>query len=348
MAKKSTLLTKLKLSELSLVDKGANQFASITISKRFVENPVAVEIKKYYSEYEVPKEAMDFKAVLDENTKHKKLYAARDELYPLFNALNASITSIATDTKISDTDRTSKIDESVSNFLSAVKGVLPEVDDELQKMFEEINAGTSTGSNPTVEDTMATEIEKKLAEVEKALTEKTEALAKAEKTMADLKAEEEKKAKEDELKKSDETVEIAGQTIRKSAVGAETFAVMKSQAEEIKKANERISKAEEAAEMAKLEKRASEEFAFIPGTDAEKASLLKFLGSDAEKGKAVEALLKSLNDKNEPNFKSVGVNKTADSAVAQEAKIAEIQKRDNISKSAAMEKAVSEAPELFK
>lgn len=346
MTKKSTLLTKLKLSELSLVDKGANQHATVTIIKRLIENPVSTEIKKYYSEYE-PSKAIDFTSVLEAREKDNKLYEAREKLYPFFSALNTSISSITTDTSLSDTDRTSKIDESVSNFLSAVKGVLPEVDDELQKMFEEINAGTSGNQKPDG-DKMSDELSKKLAEVEKALAEKTEALAKAEKTMADLKAEEEKKLKEAELKKSDETVEIAGQTIRKSVVGAETFAVMKSQAEEIKKANERITKAEEAAELAKLEKRASEEFAFIPGTDAEKASLLKFIGSDADKGKTLEALLKSLNEKNEPNFKSVGVNKTSDSAVTQNAKIAEIQKRDNISKAAAMEKAVVEAPELFK
>lgn len=332
-------LSNIVIDEVAFCKKGMNQHAKITLFK--AAPSAAVTISKYYSSYSPPQEAMDFKQVLDANEKHKKLYNAREELYPIFEALSASIASIITDTSLSDSTRSTKIDESVNNFLSAVKGVIPDVDEELQKMFEDISAGVLSGNNPDG-DKMSEEVTKKLEAVEKALAEKTALLEKAEKDIADMKAADEKKKKDEELSKSDETLVVEGQKISKAAVGESQFAVFKAM-------NEKLAKAENDAHLARLEKRAQDEFAHLPGTDAEKAAVLKAVGGLDEASKAyVESVLKSAEEKNSVAFKEIGVKKAVEGDAAKMAKVNEIAKRDNISMSKAMEKAAAEAPELFK
>jgi hypothetical protein len=334
-------LSNIQISEVSFCKKGMNQHAKISLFKSV--DPLKVEVNKYYSEYSPPDSAMDFKSILEANRKQKRLYDAREELYPLFNALTASVSSITTDTSISDSERQVKIDDSVNNFLSAVKLAIPDVEEELQKMFEDLNAGILSGANPDGEK-MSEEVNKKLAEVEKALAEKTEALVKAEKTVDELKAAAEKKKKEAEVAKSDEVLVVGEQKISKAAVGDEQFAVFKAM-------NERVAKAEEAAEFARLEKRASDEFAHLPGTDAEKARVLKAVSALSEdSAKYVESILKSVEEVNKKAFVTKGVAGAleVEASVAKEAKISEIMKRDNLPKGAAMEKAVVESPELFK
>lgn len=87
---------------------------------------------------------------------------------------------------------------------------------------------------------------------------------------------EERKKKMMMSKRDDETIEVAGQTISKSVVGDQMFAIMKAQDAQLKANQEAIAKAQEAAEMATLTKRASEEFSHVPGTAEEVAALLKF------------------------------------------------------------------------
>lgn len=342
-------LSKLKINEVSFCKRGMNQHARISLFKAKPEaSAVHTSIAKYYTEAAVGG-AKDFKIILEDNQKRKKLWAASEELYPLFNALSDSVSSIVADASLDDSVRNARIDASVADFLSSVKSVLPEVEEELQKFFEDLTAGSSGDIKPDGAKMSEEEVKKAIAEaVEKATKESAAELAKAKKDLEDFKAEEDKKKKKEEMQKNDETVVVAGQTIAKSAVGDASFAIFKAQAEQIAKAEERIAKAEEAAELARLEKRAADEFAHLPGTEAEKASLLKFLGSDAEKGKAVEAMLKALDAKNAEAFKTVGVTKSAEGSEAVDAKVNEIAKRDNISVAKAMEKAVTEAPELFK
>lgn len=305
MAKKKTLLEKLRLSELSLVNAGANQHAAVTIMKRADFNTELHEqIVKYY---DGSQGAKDFKILLSDNKKQNKLWEAREELYPLFNALQDSISSTFTDVNLSEQDRQTKIAQSVSDFLIAVREVSPEIEEDLMKTL----AGSSGVINPD-EVTMSEDVTKKLAEIEKALAEKTAELEKAYKDMAEMKAMEEKKKKEMEMKKNDETVEVSGQLISKSAVGAETFAVFKAQAEAIAKAEERIAKAEEAAELALLEKRAAEEFSHLPGSAADHAKVLKAMKAMPEEvAKSVEAIMKVAEESNAKAFETVGVSKAS-------------------------------------
>lgn len=335
-------LTKLKINEVSFCKRGMNQHARISLYKS--ADTLPVQLKKYYGEIANQTVSRDFKEILAVNEKNQKLWTARDKLYPLFDALNSSVSSIVTDTNLSDSGRSSKIDQSVNDFLEAVKSELPEIETELTKFFTDLNAG-STGTQTPVDGEVnkMTEAEMKKA-VDEAVAKAAELeaeLAKAKKDMEDLKAAAEEEKKKKEMAKSDETVVISGQTLSKSAVGEATFAILKAQ-------EDRLAKAEEAAELAKFEKKASDEFKHIPGTDLEKAALLKSLSKDAENGPKIEALLKSLEAHNAKAFETVGVSKGSDAAQTQEAKVAEIVKRDNVSKARAMEIAVAEAPELFK
>lgn len=342
---KKKILKDFVLTEISGVDRPAQPTAKMTIMKRADFNSeLHEEVIKYY---DPSKGAKDFNSILIENEKQKRLWEAKEELYPLFEAMQSSISSIVLDDKLSETDRQARIETSVSDFLSAVRDVMPEVEEELMKTFQELNkAGLSTGE--TVEENMTAEVEKKLAELEKALAEKNVELEKAYKDMAEMKAMEEKKKKEMEMKKNDETVEVSGQLISKSAVGDETFAVFKAQAEAIAKAEERIAKAEEAAEMAKLEKRASEEFKHIPGTAADVAKMLKALGGmEEDVAKSFESVLKSVDEKNAEAFKTIGFSKSNREVTKSfEAAVAEVQKRENVSKTRAMEIAAQENPDL--
>ena len=158
---------------------------------------------------------------------------------------------------------------------------------------------------------------------------------------------EEKKKQMDGVKKSDETLTVGGETISKSAVGDAQFAVFK----RLAAAEERIAKAEEAAEMARLEKRAADEFKHLPGTPAAIAKMLKAVGSmSADVAKSLEAVMKAADANAEGAFKKNGAlgGKVDDTADAQIEKFAtDIMARDKIGKTAAIAKAWEEHPELY-
>lgn len=103
----------------------------------------------------------------------------------------------------------------------------------------------------------------------------------------DRKTEMNKRAADDEL------ITVAGVTVKKSAVGDGVFAIMKAQQVRIDKADEDIRKAREREERQQLVKRAKEELPNLPGSDEEKADLLKAVEAiPDEKGRkaAMEAL----------------------------------------------------------
>lgn len=161
---------------------------------------------------------------------------------------------------------------------------------------------------------------------------------------------EERKKKLKDEKAKDEVVKFEGKEIAKSAVGDATFALYK----RLEAMDAEIAKAKEAEEFAKLEKRASEEFANLPGTDVEKAKILKAVESlDEEVKKNLEAILKAANEKNADAFvkKGAKVAVSADDAVAKKAaldgKVDEIMKNRSVTKSKAYEIVAVENPELI-
>lgn len=319
-------LRKLKLGELSLVDKGANQHAAVTIFKRATD-PLAETIAKFYGE-EKPVKAKDFSELLASNESREKLWEVREELYPLFNALQDSVNTILSDDSVTMAEKMPRIERNVSDFLVAVRDKMPDVEEELMKFFNELTAealGTiakteesQMANTKTVEDVTKTldETTAKLAEVTAKL-EKAEALAKmsdGEKAYMAKMSEDEKAAfmamspadrakKMEGVKKNDETITVGGETVSKSAVGDEQFAVLK----RLATAETEIAKVREEAEIARLEKRAADEFANLPGTDTEKARVLKAIGALGEAEKAsLEVVMKIANEANAKAFETVG------------------------------------------
>lgn len=188
----------------------------------------------------------------------------------------------------------------------------------------------------------------KMSDSEKTFMEKMD--GKDKKDFMDMSPEDRKK-KMDGMKKNDETVTVEGQTISKSEVGDAQFAIFKAQAEKIAKAEDRIAKAEETAALAILEKRASDEFGNLPGTDAEKAVMLKALSTlDKSVSENIETILKAANEANAGAFENIGKkNGTVEDTV--EAKIEKRAKEIAAEKGVTYEKgytlALDEDPTLY-
>lgn len=367
------IMREFRIDEISVVDRPAQKGAKMTIMKR--QDPALDTIAKYYGEAQQGK---DFKTLLDENENRKKIWEAREEIYPLIDALTTSVNSILADETVQD--KMSRVEQNVSDFLVALRDKLPDVEEELTKFFEDLNAEYLGNVNKQRENNMpdntktVEELTATLADVTKSLEEMTEKLEKAEaarveaetmakmsdderayiakmsdKDKADLMAmsEADRKKKMDGMKKNDETVTVEGKVIAKSAVGDETFALYKRMAD----AEARIAKAEEKAEMAAFEKRAADEYANLPGTDAEKAAILKAVASlGDEVAGNIETILKAANEANAEAFKTIGKNGSADDNSAEaklEKRAKEIAKAENISEAKAYVKALEENPELY-
>lgn len=225
-----------------------------------------------------------------------------------------------------------------------------------------------------------TDIEKALAKNEEALAEVTKSLedanAKSAKAFAELDAlmsmtqiefetfkamdadkkkelleldEKERKKKLAKSAESEEIVKFEGKEIRKSAVGAESFAVYKRMID----MEAEVVKANEAATMVRLEKRASEEFAHLAGKPSEVAAVLKAMDAMPSDAKAtLEAILKAAEVAAAEAFVTKGTEKAAAEAEvtkrSRDEKVSDIMKSRNVSKTRAMEIAAAEAPELFK
>jgi cation transport regulator ChaB len=142
---------------------------------------------------------------------------------------------------------------------------------------------------------------------------------------------------------TDEVIKVGDREIRKSVVGDDQFAVIKSQQDEIAKQADRIAKAEEARETAELTKRAGEgpisKYAVeVP----DKVEVLRAIDKMSEKPR--ETLLKMLEvgaKAVDAAFVKIGHNheQAQKSADDFNKRVDEVAARDKISKAAAMSKA---------
>lgn len=155
-------------------------------------------------------------------------------------------------------------------------------------------------------------------------------------------------------KAADESITIGNVTIRKSKVGAEVFASIKASEDARRESDARIAKAEENALVAKLEKRASEDFGKVVGTASLKAKVLRHMEkADPETKAAFEAIMKSTQDMIEKGFERVGSRGGNDPSIRKgqndfNAEVTKIMKRDECSRSDALIKAAQEQPDLYK
>jgi len=172
------------------------------------------------------------------------------------------------------------------------------------------------------------------------------AVAKADKAKADAEAmaeeavEAEKAAQKALADATDEVIKVGDEDVRKSEVGAATFKSLKLMADD--------------RDMARLEKRASDEFSHLPGTATEKALVLKGIEGMTDAAKAAAtAMLTAAEKMAAAGFGRFGVNNSDVEPTRKAAegtfmsKVAEIQKRDNCKQADAMRKARMEFPQEF-
>lgn len=156
-------------------------------------------------------------------------------------------------------------------------------------------------------------------------------------------------------KGADETVVIDGKTIAKSDVGQNMFAIFKAQAARLQKAEEDIAKERDLRVTAEFKKRADDLYPHVPGSTDERADMLKAIDKMPEAlKKSFEKVLESSERLAKSAFDTLGISGTSGATDVKKAavdfngKVAEIAKRDGISRSAAMSKARVEHPDLFK
>lgn len=155
---------------------------------------------------------------------------------------------------------------------------------------------------------------------------------------------------------TDETLLVGARTIRKSVVGDDQFAVMKAQQEEILKHREEIAKERNAREMAELSKRADAEYAHVPGSTQERASMLQAIDKmDESLQKAFLAVFTQSEALAKGAFDKIGIKpkEPADKSIAKQAadfmaKADEIRTREKISRVDSIAKARKQYPDLFK
>lgn len=323
--------TKLIVSEKTTAADGKRP---LWIMKR--DAPATVIAKGIYGMGEEGK-AIAFKDVLMQSEERRRQYEAREELWPLFDALQTSLSSTSSDTSLSDADRMGRIEASVADFLAAVREKLPDVEEELAKALVEIVTAGSSGSPTVKKGDLSMADEKKVEELQKSLDTLTTTLAEVTKraetaeTIAKMSDTEKKhlatlseadKAKfmamsaEDRAKivtkaaSEDETVVVEGQSIAKSAVGDSTFAIFKAQAARIEAVEKAAAVDRDNALMVTLTKRAEDELGNLPGESVKKAAVLKAVATMGEEERTtLDTMLKAANSSLAKAFTTLGVKK---------------------------------------
>lgn len=290
------------------------------------------------------------------------------EIWPFTDALSQSIRSIVGDGDLVTADREMKINESVQQFLAAVRGISPgAADGATIKAIEDLFSKGKSTMPKSIEElqTEVTALTKRAETAEaglakanadmtalgdqKAKADEECATAKAalaavnkgdlEKQVAELTGERDT-LKADLAKATDETVKVEGVEIRKSAVGNAQFAAFKA--------------SESRAQRAEFEKRAQADFPLVTGSAVEIGKILKLRdGADEETRKAIDAVLESNQAMSKAGFDRFGTSdpgkeKTEKAAKASFAEKAhEIAKRDNLPLHEATSKARTEFPTEF-
>jgi hypothetical protein len=121
------------------------------------------------------------------------------------------------------------------------------------------------------------------------------------------KSADERQVQMDLAKSNDEVLEIDGATISKGAIGADFFAVIKSQQSQLKKQEAETKKAREAAMQAGFVKRATDSYSHLPGTAEEIGTLLRET-ADLSKGAqdTLSTVLTALEKMNASSFVASG------------------------------------------
>lgn len=373
MANKPTYLRSLKLNELSLVDRPANPGAHVTIFKRD-NTPMKTEGGKQYpaSDYAYVPDASKpstWKLRLTSTPGGEPdpgiVGAAAAALGPGYRGQKVDIPA-ADRAKVvarvraawkeanpdkSEDEMPSGIKKAhgfadhvaTEDFLNdgAVKAL--DIEQEATNQLEAADMPVGNNSIGKKEKTMSDvnkqvgELQQQIIDLTKQLGDVTKRAERAEAAVA--------KAQHD----SDEIVMVGKSEIRKSVIGEDAFAVIKSQQDE-------IAKSKEAVEIAKAEERVEKEFPNLPGDKTAKAKAFMAIGKfDDFTKQAVESMLsagnKALGDAmiviGKDGSGSVSDSSGSNAERKIMAKAQEIQKRDGVSHTVAYSTALTENPELY-
>jgi len=310
------------LLEISSVTAPAQKGAKMAIMKR--QNPEVPAIAQIIMKRKT-EGAKTFSEILQLNEERQKSWEVRDQLYPIFDAINDSVSSILADTDLTMEQKGKKVESSVNDFLNAVRAKFPEVEEEVAKLLME--AGTP-GVDNKGESKVSKELEDKVTKLQGDLSTAQAALATATalagmsddqksyfaKLDGDAKVAFEKatpEARTELITKSregDEVIEVAGTKVRKSEVGAGTFAIFKAQAQQIT-AIELAAKADrESALKLRVTKRAETELAGLPGTVDDKIAVIKVVETDPAANAAFSKMMKSAQSAFAKMFDEQGVS----------------------------------------
>jgi len=301
MAKKS-LVTKLKIGEVSFCGKGMNPEANITL------------FKSDFTKEDMEKAARMFSDVLGDMEMAEQVRAIIDQLMTYNRAFQTSVVGMIHDEEVKD--KKEAIRQSLQQYINVLNAMA--TGDTFNKAADGFEALIS--GNPeqdpaelikqmetlTKEETMSKELEAKLKKAEddaKAVQkklEKAEAAAERAGKIAELSDVQKKyfnglddKGKDDFLAKSaeerdaviqkaaeaDEVLTVDGNTIKKSEVGPGVFAFMKAQQTKLAKTEADLKKTEE-ANLAKAQQEAGEKaFPHLPGEPVVKGHLMKAVNS---------------------------------------------------------------------
>lgn len=328
------VIKNLKLGEISGVTVPAQSHALAAIMKS-ADSPVVAALVKYINIDDGAKTFTEFFAD-DEACRQK--WKARDKVWPALYSLEQTVNSIVADKTISGSEKTSRIETAAGEFVGSIHDIIPDVEQELLKAFS-----SEDGSKPKEKDKMSDEqiaaLNKQVAD----LTADNARLATVAKFGADershydslndagklafvAKSDADRKNEITVAKAADETVSVDGKEIRKSAVGADAFALIKSQSEKIAKDAEDLAKAKADALNVTLTKRAEDELAALPGETVAKVAVLAAVEKMADAEKAtLTAMLKAGNDAQAGAFVTIGKAVSA-ADITKQAKVAALVK----------------------
>ncbi len=342
-------LANLRLSHIAAVDRPCQEGAKAMIIKRAPDDPdpfVLDLVSKYVCDTDG---AHSFTEVLSENEFSQKIW-------PFTDALSQSIRSIVGDKRLTGVEREDRINESVAAFLSNVREISPQVAKQLEglvskkerqmpKTVQELEADLAkvNGELETATSKLALatgQVAELTARAEKAEGERDAAKAEGGEA-ATLKAEN-ATLKADLAKATEETLTVGEVVIKRSEVGDAQFAVSKALVEE--------------RDLARIEKRAGDEFAHVVGTVTEKALVIKAIEAlPNETAKtAGMAILASAEKMAKGAFSLIGgqggqqpTEKQAEAVTKYQEAVAK-NVSDGMKESEAMSKVRREQPELFK
>lgn len=277
----------------------------------------------------------------DDASSFMEMFTGRminDQIWPMTSSLSDSISSILRDPKLDADAKKSAVRQSVTEFIQVVERWLPES----MPLVETAVADMDVSDEDIGEgDETMTGITQKTDEMQKQIADLTKALAEVTKRADDAEAKIAKANKE-----NDEVIKVAGVDIRKSVVGDDTFAVIKSQ-------QEQIAEGEKATEIAKAKVEVEKDYGNLPGSADDKAKAMVALNKMAESDRnVISAMLVAGNKAVGEAMKVIGdIGKSDDTASDAEKAIKikanEIMKRDSVTFAKAYDKALTENPDLY-